>query len=159
MDPLTVANTLAGLLATANALFDTVRDLKKSKVDPITAAAIAKVEGQVNDFQETILRLRGLVLEQQDRIAQLQAENAQLRAENTTLSRAAAARQGVEDQRKMYTEKRVGRATVLVREGSEDSYYCPSCFETKDKAIPLQGSTGGMRRLYSYRCPGCRATF
>jgi predicted RNA-binding Zn-ribbon protein involved in translation (DUF1610 family) len=128
----------------------------KTTIEAIRAA-LAKTKANsetlalVSELQSRLLQLQEIALSLHQEKAQAIEENAQLRAEIRRNEEGAAERQ-------KYQSKEVGCSRLLSREDQPGTYYCPTCFEVKKVAIPLQQVKQGAFGL-DYRCNVCGTAF
>jgi TolA-binding protein len=138
--------TISGMAGATKAVAEAVRAVK-AKVK-----GNAEAEKAVSEAFDQVLSLQDRMIDLQEKILRLQAENAGLREQIRSEEKRAAERQ-------KYKKKKVGQAVVLVTEEEPDTYLCPTCFETRGRAIPIQAHPSRTGTFGTHFCSTCETSF
>ena len=143
MDPI---STVAGVASAIKAVSEMVTGFrKKKKADPETESLLSEIETRLFALQKEVLSLK-------EHEIRLLEENSQLRAKISSKEEGSLERQ-------KYQRKKVGKATVMVRDDEPDTYYCPTCY-ANGKFIPIQVAPGGFAGVFgSHHCSTCNSFF
>lgn len=116
MEPIAVATTIGALAGTAGKVLDLVNSARKRSVkDPQARADLDKA-------QDLILSLRQSILELQERVLRLQAENSNLEEQLRQ-------HQAAKLDRSQYKRTKLGESVVIVPTEDPQAYMCATCFE------------------------------
>jgi len=126
-----------------------------------TLSSVVETAKKLRDLSKKIqdAETRNLIADLNLSLADLKIEVAELREENQALqSQAREAQQAADLQDKL--EMRGG--LYYFKEpvaGREEGPYCPSCYGSEQKLMPLQKTTGPFRDFGAYKCPACNAHY
>ncbi|HUQ48943.1 MAG TPA: hypothetical protein VM053_11985 [Gemmatimonadaceae bacterium] len=134
-DPISVTNALSAL-KTASEMVKLIRAADAS-LDK------AELKMKIATLAEALADARLALLEVHSEIDGLRATIAEISAINVD---------------RAHIEKR-DNVYWINDEGSKHGPFCPRCFESDHKRMPVTEMPHAMRQLGHYRCPQCKATY
>jgi len=131
----------------------------------VIAAARAQVkdnkeaDNKLSEASELVLELRSRLFDLQEKALHLQQEYAGLLRENMELREDIRREQARTTERQKYKRKQVGGSVLIMHNDDPSTLFCPACFETKDRTIPLQDHSREGAIHGSYYCPACQERY
>jgi hypothetical protein len=116
----------------------------------------SKTKGN-REAQQALLQASETALDLQSRILELKVKVLSLQEENSKLREQIRANEEGALERKRYSPKQMGQATVMVEEGKPDLWYCATCYGVKKQLVPVQPTPFSFRRFGSHQCPNCKS--
>jgi len=156
MDPETVTAMVLTAKGAAGAI--------KGVIDAIGAARAQvkdnkEADKKLSDFLDLVIELRTRILALQEKAFDFQKDLGELQSENMKLREEIRSKEERAADRQKYQRKQVGRAVLMVHSDDPSAYFCPACFETKERPIPLQNRSNPMSHSGTYLCPSCDARY
>jgi hypothetical protein len=149
---------LGGMASTTRTAVETIKAVKGHVKNADAAAQLEIATAELKSLNSQFLAAQEKIRTFNSEILRLQEENSALRRQEAELRADIGRKDEWASERRKYQKKKMGDAVVLVREDEPGTFYCPTCFETRDKPIPLQGHPMGIA-VASHYCSTCKTTF
>lgn len=155
-DPL---SAVAAALAIAKTSLEAVAAIqKKLRGQKVRRAELIEIEESVESIESGLLKTQETILDLKTALVEARQENLDL---HDQLSRRDQERRTAERQeleRQKYTRVKVGESWIVVEEGTEEPYFCTTCF-SRGELIPIQPMGEVLHDIASHSCATCKTTF